>query len=485
LHDASFAAAAISLRATGLAAARSLTDRDVAQLQGKITGTLIMPSSPRYDRARKTFSFNPRTDARPALIAQCSSEGDVMRVYNFARDRDLEVAVRSGGHDVLGASTVDGGVVIDLGGLHAIEPHFGSGLVHIGPGARSGDVNDALQVTNHAVALGCNSLVGVGGLTLGGGLGWLLGTAGAACDQIVAARLLTADGTIRNVSAHEEPDLFWAIRGGGGNFGIVASLTYRVRDVGRIVGGWIAFPGERLVDFLRFYREYMAAAPPELVVEAIVLSPSRPIVFAIVAFSGKPELASRVLAPLIRFGPPLANEIALRPYNEFNNPGKAIGKLLQSAPAQRARKTNSPGIYWMGASFDELSGRAIEIVAERLKAAPQNWAFNVGHYMHGAVCGVSPESTPFLRSRSTMTYHFDTYWLDVKDAKRSMQWVDASLAALKPYSRRSTYVNYLGSNDPAAVRAAYGSNYERLVSLKRRYDPEDVFHRNRNIRPVP
>ena len=458
---------------------------DIATLQGKLHGTLVFPTSKDYETLRRTFSFNPRTSAYPSIIAMCASEDDVARVFDYARNRGLDVAVRSGGHDVLGASTVNDGVIIDLSELNHIDVVADRKLATVGAGVLSGDLSDALQKSAQAAALGCNPQVGVSGLTLGGGIGWLLGTAGAACDNLIQARMLTTDGRMRDVDAQSEPDLFWAIRGGGGNFGIVTSLTYQTHDVGEIIGGWIAYPGERVIDFLRFYREFMDAAPPELVIEVFVPSALQPVLFAQVAFTGSQERAQRVLDPLMRFGPPLVSDVGSKPYAGFSAPGEAVAKLLKGPPADPHEATSSPGIYWLGANVDLLSDEAIAVIADRLKEAPKrNWAFSLGHYLHGAICDVPSNASPFLRKRGSMTFHFDTWWSDAGRAAGAMEWVDASLSAMRPCSSASTYVNYLGSDSSAAVEASYGENYARLRTLKQRYDPDDLLRRNRNIRPI-
>ena len=460
-------------------------DTDAASLQAKMQGDVLIPSSQDYDSARRTFNFNPKMDRRPAFIARCKTEDDVLHSLEFGRTRGLEIAIRSGGHDVLSDSTIDGGIVIDLAGLDAIEPDPAANTVRVGAGVRSGKLTTALQATNNAVALGCSPQVGVSGLTLGGGIGWLLGTAGAACDNLVSARIITADGRLLTASAEQEPDLFWAIRGGGGNFGIATSLTLRTRTLGNVIGGVIAYPGERLSDFLDFFRDTMSKAPDDLVVEVLASSPSRPVIFVTFCFTGDANRADAVLAPWRQFGPPLADGIGVKAYTEFATPTPEIGKLFQGPPLDPTFRNKRPDIYWMGASLDTLSDGAIRTLVDQTKGAPAGWDFSLGHYMHGAICNVAPDATPFVRAKGAMTYHFDTYWFDEKQATTYMGWVDAGITAMKPRSRSGTYVNYLGADDPAQVQLAYGPNYPRLSRIKRQYDPDNVFHRNRNIKPAP
>ena len=391
--------------------------------------------------------------------------------------------MRSGGHDVLAKSTLDNGVIIDLAGLDTIEPDATSTTVRIGAGVHAGKLTKALQQTGHAVALGCNPAVGVSGLTLGGGIGWLLGTSGAACDNLLSARILTADGRFVTASADQEPDLFWAIRGGGGNFGIATSLTYRTRVLGNVVGGYIAYPGEKMGDFFAFYRDRMREIPDELVVEVLAMSPSRPVIFATFCYTGDATAADAVLAPWRKFGPPLAEGIGVKPYDAFDSPTPEVAKFFQGPPPDPAFKGKRPSITWMGGSLDALGEGAIETIEAAAKDAPPGWDFSLGHYMHGAISNVAPDATAFPRTKGVMTYHFDCFWFDEKRNGEYMGWVDRSVAAMARHSKAPTYINYLASDDPAQIRRSYGNNYARLSRLKRRYDPDNIFHRNRNITP--
>ncbi len=456
----------------------------LAALSTRITGDILLPSAPAYDDARRTFSFNPRTSAHPLAIIRCKTEEDIRRGLEFTRDSSLPLAVRSGGHDVLGASTVEGGVILDLAGFDAITPDLQAGLVRVGGGVRAGTITKTLGETGHAVALGCNPAVGVSGLTLGGGIGWLLGTSGAACDNLLSVRLLTADGRFVNASAEEEPDLFWGLKGGGGNFGIATEFNLRLRNLPKVVGGHIAYPGELLREFLELYREEMAKAPPELVVEALIMSPSRPVIFAIICFAGDPSAADAVLAPWRRFGPPLADSIGLKPFADFDRATPEVAKFFQGPQPDPAFKNKRPDIYWMGGSIASLDDVAIAAMVDAAKAAPPNWDISLGHHMHGAISEGAPGETAFIRRPGAMTYHFDCYWFDPGKAEASMAWVDQSVAAMKRHAGMPTYINYLGSNAPVDVESAYGAGYARLSRIKRRFDPANLFHRNRNIEPA-
>ena len=250
----------------------SAAPANFADLAARFNGTVLLPASKRYDAARRTFSFNPRTDRRPAAIARCKDESDVATAVEFARAKDLEIAVRSGGHDVLAASTCDDGLLIDLADLNSIRLNDTRSHVVTGPGANAGMLDRAMAAEGRLLALGCNAQVGVAGLTLGGGLGWFVGSLGAACDSLRSARLVTADGQFLTASEDQNADLLWALRGGGGNFGIVTEFELVAHPLTTVTGGYICFDGAKLPEFLRFYRDYMADAPDALVVEVAVMA---------------------------------------------------------------------------------------------------------------------------------------------------------------------------------------------------------------------
>jgi len=250
----------------------------VARLRSSITGEVITPDDPRYEDARRVshFNFNPTTDRFPSLIVFCASAEDVMRALEFARTHALEIAVRSGGNDVLGESVSQGGLVIDLSRLNAITIDPTRRVAMCGSGARAQDVNVATQAHGLAVPLGCHPAIGVGGLTLGGGLGWLLGKYGATCDNLLAAEIVTADGQMLSVDTNDNPELFWAVRGGGGNFGIATNFVYRAHPVGRVLGGYLAYDGERSSEFLRFYPRRHGPGPRRARGRAQVVLDCRP-----------------------------------------------------------------------------------------------------------------------------------------------------------------------------------------------------------------
>ena len=465
-----------------LAASGSAISADkFSQLSQALDGTLIVPSTPAYEGARRTFSFNPKYNRYPALIAKCASESDVVRALGFARENDLPIAVKSGGHDVLSASTVDNGLVIDLQQLSKID--INNTTARVGPGVLAGQLDYSLGETGRALPLTCNPSVGVGGLTLGGGLGWFIGTQGAACDKLKSARLVTVDGQILTASSSENEDLFWAIRGGGGNFGIVTELEFDTFEKPELVAGVIAYDASLLKDFLSFYRDFMASAPDELTVEGVASGGQTPVIGAMVFYSGNERDAERVLTPLRSFGPPLADGIRKQDYGKVGAMAPSVNQFFAPANIDIAGEEKEPGLYWKGASVSSLSDPVIDNIAKAIDAGPEGWAFGLGHIMRGAVTRVEPGSTPLKRPLHSTTVHFDIGWSHKSQAADRMRWVDESTSALSVNPSEHDYINYMSSDNPDHIKAAYGDSFERLATIKRRYDPENLLSRNRNISP--
>jgi hypothetical protein len=460
-----------------------------AELEVELAGDLLLPSDPRYDELRRLASFNPLTDKHPAAIARCASEADVARSVVFAKERGLEIAVHSGGHDILGASVCDGGLMIDLSPMKTTQVDPRARIVRCGPGLRAGEVDRATQPFGLAVPLGCNPVVGISGLTLGGGIGWFAGKHGATCDNLIRARIVGADGQIRRASRDENSDLFWALHGGGGNFGIVSSLEYRLHPVTQVLGGLLAYPIGRLHVVLRVYRDLLADSPDELTVEISIQALAEPMIMAVVCHDGDPVVGERVVGPLRRLAP-VGDTVDLVDYARLTDrPGvvfalQSMGLLgtLEMIP----RSFGAPPEYghWRGASLPNLSDVAIDGFADAIAAAPPQWSIGIGHYLHGAICRRPREETPLLRPPGRFTFFFSADWSEPHEAEDAISWVDTSWRRLATRGSAASYVNYLCDDSPGAVRAAYGEHYARLAQIKRAHDPENVFHLNRNILPA-
>ncbi len=458
------------------------------ELEVELDGDLLLPSDPSYDRFRRVGSFNPRTDLHPAAIARCASDGDVARSVVFAKERGLEIAVRGGGNDVLGASVCEGGLVIDLSLMKTTEVNPKARTLRCGPGLREGEVNHATQPFGLVAPLGCNPVVGISGLTLGGGIGWLAGKHGAACDNLIRAEVVGPDGQIRRASAEENPDLFWALQGGGGNFGVASSLEYRIHPVGRVLGGLLAYPIGQLHDVLRVYRDLMADSPDALTVELSILTLAEPMIMALICYAGDPVAGDHAIGRLRRLAP-VGDTIDLVDYAHLTDPPgaafalRSMGLLGTLRMLPRYFGARPEFSHWRGASLPELSDAAIEDFAEVIEGAPRQWSLGIGHYMHGAVS--RKHETPLLRPPGSFTFFVNASWSEPVEAEANMSWVDSSWRRLIAHGSAATYVNYLSDDSPGAVRAAYGEHYTRLAQIKRTYDPENLFHLNRNILPAP
>jgi len=462
-------AAALSFLVVCRRARAGIARSALEALRASLMGRLLGPADASFDEARRVASFNPTTDKRPLLIVQCASRDDVARAIEFARKASLEIAVKSGGHDVLGESVTSGGLMIDLSAMKEIVVDEKGTSARVQEGVRSGEFNREAGRFDLAPVLGCNPAVGVAGLTLGGGVGWLLGTNGAACDNLIGADVVTADGRFLTASRDENPDLFWALRGGGGNFGVVVNFQYRLHSLSKVLAGVVGFHAD-LGKFLTFYRDFMAHAPDALTVELNIMDGELPLILAIVCWSGEAQEGEQILRPLRSFEGMVFDHIREVSYGEATGPDSG-GRLPRN-------------LHWRGGTFDDLNEATIGALVEVAKIAPHGWNIGLGHYMHGEICRVSPHSTPLVRRAGQFSYFIGGGWDDGTNGASVMHWVDSAFAAVRGLSSEAPYINYLSDDSETAVRAAYGAdNYSRLQSLKKKYDPDNVFHLNRNIRP--
>ncbi len=458
----------------------------ISGLANRIRGRVILPTDPGYDSARRIFSWNPATDKRPALLVRCAGRDDVRAAVEYARRANLEVAIRSGGHDVLGKSVCEGGMVIDLSPMKRIAIDPKRRVARVEAGVTAGELNATAGKYDLAVPLGCNPLVGISGLTLGGGLGWLLGKHGAACDNLRSIDLVGADAQNLQASQAENPDLFWALHGGGGNFGVATSFEFEMHPLDEIAGGFIVYPREKAAEFYRFYGDYMKIAPDELAVETSLDARG---MLVMVCYSGDMNRSELVLEPLRKFGS-FKGQLARMPYVGLQTPpllgriADAIEREFRSlADRLSGHESRRPFIYWKGGSLKELNHQAIEILTEASRNAPRWCSIGLGHYMHGAVCRAEPASTPLIREQHTLSYFINASWTEARDGDRAVSWVNDCWKTLQPLSGKRSYVNYLSADDEPSVVSAYGANYERLAALKSKYDPSNFLHLNRNIRP--
>jgi hypothetical protein len=475
--------------------ASALGSRAIASFSAALRGSVIMPRDRSYEAARRVYSWNPVTNKFPAMIVRCAVPADVIQAVNFARANNLEVAVRGGAHDIQGSSTCGGGMVIDLSPMKQIRIDPDRRIAHVGAGTTAGELNAAAHLHGMAACLGCDPGPGIAGVTLGGGMGWLTAKYGAACDNVLSMQIVTADGQSQFADNQHNDDLFWGLRGGGGNFGIVTEFEYRLHPVRKVFGGFLAYPVSHARQFFKAYREMMAEAPDELVVETVSMAAfegipfKQPVVMAVVCFCGDPDDGNRILNPMRSLMRPIADSIGMIPYVALQrHPPLNVGRALLGnrgvgdvaiRPLDRQLQYN----HWKAASLGDLTDAAIDTLVERIEAAPKGWSIGMGHYVHGAVARVAPSETAFIR-RPGFSYFFEEDWFDPNEADAAMNWVDRSWEAMQPYSHQGTYVNFLSVPGDDAVKLTYGANYARLALLKRRYDPSNFFHLNRNIKPT-
>jgi FAD/FMN-containing dehydrogenase len=439
------------------------------QFAALLKGRLILPDDQDYDTARRVAVSNPLTDKHPALIVRCAEATDVVRAIEFAHTHSLEVAVRGGGHDILGMSVCDGGLVIDLTDMKRVEVDPQRRMARAEAGLITRELHAATHPLGLVAVLGDDLDVGISGLTLGGGLGWLAGTYGAASDNLVSVELVTADGRRLVASEADNADLFWGVRGGGGNFGVVTALEYQLRPVTQMLAGWLLFPSVQAREVFQYVAELLRTAPDELTV-ATALSAQE--VGMHVLYWGEVTRGEEVVQPLRSF---------MRPAHDSIQP---LTSWFNAAPRQKPDAP--PAYYWKGGYVHQVSAGVIDTMLHSTAQAPpaEWWICSLSHYIHGALCRREHSATAFnLRDDGGCTYYFGTSLAEPTQAHSAMAWVNRSWEALQPFSGGRNYVNYLSVHDEAGVKSAYSANYPRLVALKKQYDPTNFFHLNRNIRP--
>jgi len=445
-------------------------------LRAQIAGSVLSPSDPEYENARRIH--NGLIDRRPALVARCHGTADVQAAVRFARERGLEIAVRGGGHNVAGNAVCDGGLMIDLSAMRGVHVDPRARRARAQGGATWGDYNRETQLHGLASTGGIVSTTGVGGLTLGGGLGWLMGKHGMAVDSLRAVELVTAAGEVVRASADEHPDLFWAVRGGGGNFGVATWFEYELYPVGpTVTGGLVAHPFAGARDVLRFYRDFTASLPDELTAFAGVLhapdGSGTKLAAIIVCHAGSLDAGAAAVAPVKRFGSPVMDVIGPMPYTAVN--------MLFDAGFPRGALN-----YWKSNFLAALGDAAIDTMIERFAATPSPMSGLLLEHFHGAATRVGPTETAF--PHRGVGYNFLTVgeWVDASATAANVAWAREAYAAMAPHFSAGRYVNYLNADEvgeDSAVSAAFGPNWKRLREVKRRYDPDNVFHLNQNIKP--
>jgi hypothetical protein len=448
---------------------RALDDSVIDKLGSGLRGSVLRPADPGYDAARKVW--NGMVDKRPGLIVRCAGTADTIHAVRFAREYDLLVSVRGGGHNVAGNAVCDGGLMIDLSPMKGIRVDPAAATARAEPGLLWGEFDRETQAFGLATTGGMISTTGIAGLTLGGGQGWLASKYGFAVDNLLSADLVTADADLLTADGKQNEDLFWALRGAGHNFGVVTSFDYRLHRVGPVLGGMVIHPFQRATEVLGFYRAFTSALPDELTTAAGILTgPDGNLVAAVtVCFTGDLDQGERVLAPLRRFGPPVADTIAPCSYLTMQT-------MLDGAfPPGRLN-------YWKSSLTDQISDEVIAAVTDSAGRMSPLSVIVIADY-HGAYRRIGKTDTAYYYRDLQYDILIMANWTDPADSQLNISWAREFFQALQPHVPRGVYVNDLDQDEGVErVRQAYGENYRRLVGLKTKYDPRNFFRLNQNIR---
>src|SRR5215212_9541985 len=450
---------------------RPLDEALVQEFAANLRGELIRPEDDGYDAARAVF--NGMIDRHPALIARCAGVADVIKAVNFARTHNLPLSVRGGAHSVAGNAVCDGGVMLDLSRVKGMRVDPVRQTAQAQAGLTLGEFDLETQEFGLATTPGVVSMTGIAGLTLGGGLGWLNGKYGLACDNLISADVVTADVRMLTASEEENEDLFWGIRGGSGNFGVVTSFEYKLRPVGRVLGGGLRYPAAEARDFLRFYHEFASNCPDELSTAASLgHAPDSSVVVGVaVCYCGPIEEGERVLHPLRTFGSPLEDNIQPMSYQTLQSAADA------EFPLGRQH-------CWKSSWLKQLSDEAIEVMLGFVTEMPSSNSGVGLQQMHGAASRVDPDATAFPHRDEHYDFLIISQWSDPSDSEENIRWTREFFEAMEPFFESGVYVNNLGEEGEDRIKEAYGAHYERLAALKDNYDPTNLFRLNQNIRPT-
>jgi FAD/FMN-containing dehydrogenase len=437
------------------------------------SGPVLTPGDAGYDDVRRVH--NGLIDKYPAAIARCFHTADVVSAIRFADDEGLDVSIRGGGHNVAGKAVTDGGLMIDLSLMKGIHVDPARRTARAQPGLTVGELDRATSAFGLAVPSGVVSCTGIAGLTLGGGLAWLQGAYGLSVDNLLSAEVVLASRDVVTASDDSEPDLFWALRGGGGNFGVVTSFEFRAHPLVSVLGGAVLHPLEAAQQVFSLFRELSADLPDELSLQAVFAhapdgSGAKLCGIALCHAGLDAERAADEVRPLRELGTPVADTLQRIPYPAMNT----------SADWLFAKGMLS---YWKSAFFSELTDGAVELLADAFARAPSERCALVVEELHGAATRVASDATAFPHREPGFNLLLISQWTDPAATERGIGWAQETFDRLTPFLADRSYTNYLTADDHSRVRQAFGANYARLVDVKRRYDPENRFHGNQNIRP--
>ena len=446
----------------------------VEEFRKSLRGQLIGPGDEGYEEARRVWNGN--IDRRRALISRCAGVADVINSVNFARANNLLVAIRGGAHSAAGHGTCDGGIVIDVSQLKGIRVDPENKTIQAQAGVQWGEIDREAEIFGLATTGGVISNTGIAGLTLGGGLGWLMGKHGFTIDNLLSVDVVTVDGRFLKASANENSDLFWGLRGGGGNFGIVTSFEFRLHPTESLVlGGMVIHPLEKAKEVLRFYREFSSSLPDEAEAYlALLTSPDGdPVVALILGYNGPIAEGEKVLEPARKFGEPVMDVVQPMPHSVRNT---LLDDPLSIHGIQRYWKSG-----FTNPISDELIDVAVEAASNFISPLTAIMFFNI----HGAAARVSSSETAFGLRREQWDFNVISQWTDEAESERNIAWTREVWGRIEPLISDSAYINHLSGDDkPEKIRASYGENYDRLVALKNKYDPTNMLRLNPNIQPT-
>jgi FAD/FMN-containing dehydrogenase len=445
-----------------------ITQRAIDDLRASLRGNILLPHDADYNATRRIF--NAMIDKRPALIARCASAADVVACVRFARAEGLEISVRGGGHNVSGKAVCEGGLMIDLAPMKGCRVDSRARIACAEPGLTLADLDRACQAVGLATPTGIVSATGIAGLTLGGGIGWLGGKHGLACDNLASVDIVIADGRLLAASPTEHSELFWAVRGGGANLGVVTSFEYKLHEVGPVLGGGVAWPLAKAKSVLRFYAECARACPDELSLNAgiFAVEDGTRVVGVNVAWVGALDMGERLLKPVRSFEGPFVDAISPMTFVELQRGGDGA--------FPRGRRH-----YWKASFLRRLEPGVIDVLAQFAASCPSPHTQIGLQQMHGQAARVPPTETAFAHRHDQWDALMLSQWDDPADDERNIRWTRELHAALQPWVEDAVYVNDLGEDESDRVRSAYGANFDRLVAVKAKYDPDNFFRGNQNV----
>jgi FAD/FMN-containing dehydrogenase len=445
-------------------------ESDFGDLRASLRGELIQPGHEDYDDARRVW--NAMIDRRPALIVRCGGPADVISAVNFARERGVLVSIRGGGHNVAGNAVCDAGLVIDLSLMKGIRVDPSTMTARAEPGVIWSEFDRETQAFGLATTGGLVGSTGIAGYTLGGGYGWLQSKHGLACDNLLSADVVTADGRLLRASADEHEDLFWALRGGGGNFGVVTSYKYRLHPLGEVLAGVVVHPVDRAPEVLSFYRNFTADAPDELTMETgFFTEDGNRLICIVLCYSGDLAEGERVIDPIRKFGPPIADMIYPMPYTAFQS------TFDEALPPGRHN-------YWKSCWLREPSDDVLDTIVKHTSAMAPPFSLAFLQHFHGAYSRVGVHETAYPHRDPSYNLLIFASWTDPAESDVHVRWARDFFQAVQPHTAGKAFPNFLGQDEDARrVRDVYGENFDRLVKLKSKYDPDNFFRMNQNIKP--